>query len=311
MDQPESPNVSEAGPPEHLLIQTVTGCNGRCRFCPNSQTRRSIPVGRRMAWDLFRAVVDQSLAFGVRRFSVYLMNEPMLDPELPRRIAYIAARIRKPQYVKIISNGSLLTDRMARGLLDSGLDKLKLSIQSLDPRTYQEITGLPLACTLKNIERFLELKAARGRKRPRLEAAMVDTELTHAEIPAARRFWQTRGVPLSVQPLENRADHAGVRPSAAGGLALFKGCPRLVEQLCVLQDGRVVQCCADWEQQGVMGDLTRERLTDVWSSARYDQLRRRLAAWDVAGMICSGCRIAVARASEVATTPRQSPAEKN
>ncbi|RPJ72962.1 MAG: radical SAM protein, partial [Desulfobacteraceae bacterium] len=55
----------------------------------------------------------------------------MLDPELPRRIAAIAARIQKPQYVKIVSNGSLLTERMARGLLDSGLDKLKLSVQSL------------------------------------------------------------------------------------------------------------------------------------------------------------------------------------
>jgi hypothetical protein len=62
----------------------------------------------------------------------------------------------------------------------------------------------------------------------------------------------------------------------------------------VLQDGRVVQCCADWEQQGVMGDLTRERIHDVWRGSRYSELRSRLAAWEVAGMICAGCRIAAA-----------------
>ncbi len=295
---PAVPPVSEEnpGPPDHLLIQTVTGCNGRCRFCPNRRTRRVVPAGRRMAWDLFRAVVDQCLALGVRRFSVYLMNEPMLDPELPQRIAYIAARIQKPQYVKIVSNGSLLTERMARGLLDSGLDKLKLSVQSLDARTYQKMTGLPLARTLRNIERFLALKAARGQKRPRLEAAMVDSPLTHAGIAEARRFWQERGVALSVQPLENRAGHAAIRKTTAGNLALFKNCPRLTEQFPVLQDGRVVQCCADWEQLGVMGDLTRERVAEVWCGGRYRDLRRRLAAWDVADTICAGCRIAAAAA---------------
>jgi pyruvate-formate lyase-activating enzyme len=295
---PEALPVSEEnpGPPDHLLIQTVTGCNGRCRFCPNRRTRRVVPAGRRMEWDLFRAVVDQCLALGVRRFSVYLMNEPMLDPELPQRIAYIAARIRKPQYVKIVSNGSLLTERMARGLLDAGLDKLKLSVQSLDPRTYMDITGLPLARTLKNIERFMALKAARNQKRPRLEVAMVNSPLTRAEIPAARLVWQARGLPLSVQPMENRAGHTAIRQAATGKLTHFKTCPRLAEQLPVLQDGRVVQCCADWEQLGVMGDFTRERVGDVWNGPRYRELRRRLAAWDVAGTICAGCRIGGAAA---------------
>ncbi|MCU0561374.1 MAG: radical SAM protein [Desulfobacterales bacterium] len=297
--------LTDPGPPDHLLIQTVTGCNGRCRFCPNSKTRRSIPTGRRMAGELFRTVIDQCLELGVRRFSVYLMNEPMLDPELPQRIAYIAARIRKPQYVKVISNGSLLTERMARGLLDSGLDKLKLSVQSLDPHTYREVTGLPLARTLRNIARLMELKAAAGAKRPRLEVAMVDSELARAELPAAHRFWQAQGVRLSVQPMENRAGHAAIRQSATGNLERFTGCRRLSEQLGVLQDGRVVQCCADWEQQGVMGDLTRQRISDVWRAPRYGEFRRRLAAWDVAGMICAGCRIAAAATEH--DDPEQQP----
>lgn len=301
--------MTDPGPPDHLLIQTVTGCNGRCRFCPNCKTRRSIPVGRRMAWDLYRTVIDQCLELGVRRFSVYLMNEPMLDPELPQRIAAIAARIKKPQYVKVISNGSLLTERMARGLLDSGLDKLKLSVQSLEPRTYRQITGLPLARTLKNIERFMELKAARGTKRPRLEVAMVDSEFTRAEIPAARSFWQARGVSLAVQPMENRAGHAAIRQSATGSLERFTGCRRLSEQLCVLQDGRLVQCCADWEQHGVMGDLTRERISDVWRGSRYHEFRCRLAAWDVAGMICAGCRIAAAAVGAGVHAPAVQPTQ--
>ena len=185
-------------PPDHLQIQTVTGCNGRCAFCPNGQTLRPIPPGQRMAWDLYRSVIDQCLALPVRRFSVYLMNEPLLDPELPERIAYITARRKKPQYVKIISNGSLLTERMAKGLLDAGLDKLKLSVQSLQAETYWQIMRLRLERTLRNIDRFLELKAQGAYPRPVLEIAMVDSPQTSGEIPDARRYWEQRGIRLSV-----------------------------------------------------------------------------------------------------------------
>jgi molybdenum cofactor biosynthesis enzyme MoaA len=259
---------------------------------------RTISAGRRMAWDLYRSVIDQCLDLRVRRFSVYLMNEPMLDPELPQRIAYITARRKNPQYVKIISNGSLLTERMAKGLLASGLDKLKLSVQSLSPETYRRISGLPLDRTLRNIDRFLEIKERGGHKRPVLEVAMVDAHQTHGEIPDARRYWMQRGVRLCVQPMENRADHAGIRDTAIGPdhLQHFSHCRRVMEQIYVLSDGRMVQCCADWEQRSVMGDLTREKLADIWFGGRYSEYRRRIAAWRVQGMICEGCRIGSQRA---------------
>ena len=280
-------------PPDHLQIQTVTGCNGRCAFCPNGQTLRPIQAGQRMTWDLYRSVIDQSLALPVRRFSVYLMNEPLLDPELPGRIAYITARRRKPQYVKIISNGSLLTEPMAKGLLDAGLDKLKLSVQSLQAETYRRIMGLRLEHTLRNIDRFLELQAQGAYPRPVLEIAMVDSPQTRGEIPDARRYWTQRGIRFSVQPMENRADHASIRGLLSGAehLRHFTHCRRVREQIYVLVDGRMVQCCADWEQRSIMGDLTREKLADVWRSGRYADYRRRIAAWQVRGMLCEGCRI--------------------
>jgi molybdenum cofactor biosynthesis enzyme MoaA len=282
-----------SAPPDHLQIQTVTGCNGRCAFCPNGRTLRPIRPGQRMAWDVYRSVIDQCLELPVRRFSVYLMNEPLLDPELPQRIAYITARRKKPQYVKIISNGSLLTGRMAQGLLDAGLDKLKLSVQSLQAETYRRIMGLRLERTLRNIDRFLDLRAQGAYARPVLEIAMVDSPQTHAEIPDARRYWEGRGIRFGVQPMENRAGHAGIRNALSGAdrLREFTHCRRVREQIYVLVDGRMVQCCADWEQRSIMGDLTREKLADVWRGRRYATCRRRIAAWQVRGTICEGCRI--------------------
>ena len=245
-----------------------------------------------MDWDLYRSIVDQSIAMGIRRYSVYLMNEPMLDRELPERVAYITARIKKPQYVKVTSHCGLLTERMARGLLDSGLNKLKISVQSLNADTYRQIMGLPLEKTLKNIDRFLALKKQGGYKRPKLEIVMVDAIQTHEEISRMRQYWQDRDIALYVEPVENRANQPNIRETAVGAqkLKAFSWCRRLMEQIYILYDGRMVQCCADWEQQSVMGDLTKEKLSDIWHGKRYSDFRRRFADGDVRGMICACCR---------------------
>jgi len=278
--------------PDHVQIQTITGCNAKCIFCPNGKTRRDIPRGRRMGWNLYRSIVDQCIELGIRRYSVYLMNEPMLDRELAERVAYVSARIKKPQYVKVTSHGGLLTEHMAKALLDSGLDKLKISVQSLNADTYWNIMRLPLEKTLKNIDHFLELKKKGGYKLPRLEIVMVDSIQTHDEIPGIRRYWQDREVKLYVEPVENRADQHNIRDTAVGEhrLKTFSWCRRLMEQIYILYDGRMVQCCADWEQRSIMGDLNSHRLADIWYGQRYTDYRRRFAEGDLKGMICACCR---------------------
>lgn len=278
--------------PDHVQIQTVTGCNANCLFCPNGKTRLPIPIGRRMDEDLYRLLIDQCLALGIRRYSLYLMNEPLLDRQLPVRIAYLSARKKKPQYSKVTSHGGLLTARMAKGLLDSGLDKLKISVQSLNPDTYWKIMRLPLDQTLRNIDRFLELKAQGHYKLPRLQIVMVDSSLTHAEIPSNQHYWQQRGIELYVEPVENRANQKHIRQTALGteNLRSFTWCRRLMEQIYVLYDGRLVQCCADWEQLSIMGDLTQESLADTWYGAHYRDYRERFATGEIKGMICEECR---------------------
>jgi molybdenum cofactor biosynthesis enzyme MoaA len=245
-----------------------------------------------MNWDLYRSVVDQCLELGLRRYTLYLMNEPMLDRELPQRVAYISGRIRKPQYTKTTSHGGLLTERMAQGLLDSGLDKLKISVQSLNPERYWNIMHLRLEKTLRNIDRFLDLKVRGRYRRTKLEIVVVDSIHNHDEIPDIQKYWQEREIKLVVEPVENRADHSTIRQAAVGFSELipFAWCRRLREQLYVLQDGRVLMCCADWEQRTVLGDLTTTPLRDIWHGEHYTELRRRFAAGDLKGTLCDGCR---------------------
>jgi len=225
--------AASASPPDHAQIQTVTGCNAACIFCPNAKTRGLPPLGRIMDWDLYRLVVDQCLALKVRRYSLYLMNEPLLDRDLAERIAYITSRKKQKQYTKVTTHGGLLTERMAKGMLDSGLDKLKISVQSLNPKRYWTIMRLPLNRLLKNVDRFLKLKEQGGYVKPKLEIVTVDSIYNHDEIFDIRHYWRRRGIPIYIEPVENRANHQSIRSAAVGSrpLQVFNWCRRLMEQI--------------------------------------------------------------------------------
>jgi MoaA/NifB/PqqE/SkfB family radical SAM enzyme len=277
--------------PRHVQIQTVSGCNANCVFCPNKKTELDIPMGRRMDWGLYRSIVDQCVELGVPRFSPYLMNEPMLDPEIPERIAYISKRKKSWQFTKINSHGGLLTERMAQGLLDSGLNKLHFSVQGLDPDVYWRIMRLKLDKTLRNIERFLELKEQGNYKLPKVKVLMLDTSEIHGHLSRIRQYWKSLGVRVKINQIENRANHCGIQANeiAVRDLQPFDWCCRLFNQIYVLYDGRLVQCCADWEQSSIMGDLSKEPLYAIWHGPRYMKLRQKFLDGQIAGMLCDGC----------------------
>lgn len=277
--------------PRHAQVQTVTGCNADCVFCPNRKTALTIPMGRQMDMALFRRIADELIDGGVERISPYLMNEPMLDSELPARVAYVTGRKQPRQYTKINSHGGLLTERMAQALLDSGLDRLNFSVHGIEPEPYERVMHLKLDRVLANIDRFLELKHAGGYKKPRVRISMLVTKVLEPQLPKIREYWGARGIKINLNRIENRGAHQGIEADALAPrqLEAFDWCSRMFEQVYVLYDGRLVLCCADWEQAAVMGDASKQTIGDIWRGRRYTEFRRRFLAGQVTGMLCEHC----------------------
>jgi len=101
--------------PRNIQIQTQTGCNADCVFCPYGATADSQAKGK-MDWGLFRKIVDESAHYRVRRISPYLMNEPFVDREIFERSRYINEANPRPKVI-ITTNGSLLTPPVVDQLL--------------------------------------------------------------------------------------------------------------------------------------------------------------------------------------------------
>lgn len=276
--------------PRVIQIQTRTGCNAKCVFCPNSLLADKIP-SHAMEWELFTKIADEITRHPVARISPYLMNEPLMDRELGEKIRYLAERKQPGTVIKINSNGALLDEEMGEQLIESGLDRINFSVHGIRKETYEsQMVGMRLERVLENIDRFLALREKKGSTRPRVRVTMVRTQAIEKELDEIMAYWKKRGVKVNVRPLENRAQ----KEIAAKSLnpkkwRPFTFCNRLFEQAYVLSNGDVVLCCVDWERTTILGNLREQTLEEVWNSEQFMEIRRKYLRGDLDGLLCKRC----------------------
>lgn len=280
--------------PRNIQIQTGTGCNADCVFCPYGETYETQPKGA-MEWDLFRKIVDESARYRVRRISPYLMNEPFADRHIFEKIAYIN-KVNPRARVVITSNGSLLTPAVVEKLLalGGGVHELALSVQGMDPDAYRRTMrgNMSLEKTLANVNHLIAAMRERGLKRPKLWITMVDTDLIDAREAVA--YWQARGVSSRYTRLENRGGNiAGAELfSRSHHMQYFSTCTRLFKQMYIMFNGDVVLCCTDYSRKEILGNVREKSLYAVWNGERAVEIRRKFLSDRIGELVlCGQCKI--------------------
>lgn len=281
------------GPPR-VQIQTQSGCNGRCVFCPNEAVLKSDLKQGRMAPYLFHKIIDELAQFPPRRISPYLMNEPLLDLRLPDFIRYVAQKVPTATTL-VTTNGENLKEEIGRGLIDSGLKRLKVSLQSLNPEVNRQLMG-PSCDSEKIVRNILDFKRLMREKRAKhldLRVSMIVTKSNAGEIDETRRFWKKHGIRLVTSALENR----GGNIDAAGSLNphdmshLCGDCIRPSREMCILWNGDVVLCCVDWWRTTILGNVAEKSVQEIWNGPRLNEIRQALARDDHGALpeICVNC----------------------
>src|SRR3954449_8987820 len=120
--------------PVCLYLETTNRCNLLCTTCPRSFEDLEAPAD--MSWQLFTRIVDQFP--NIARVVLHGVGEPMMVRALPRMIRYLKDR---GTYVLFNTNGTLLTPRKGRELIDSGLDELRVSLDAAEPAAFALVRG--------------------------------------------------------------------------------------------------------------------------------------------------------------------------
>ncbi|WP_103061932.1 GTP 3',8-cyclase MoaA [Actinomyces qiguomingii] len=179
-----------------LRLSVTDRCNLRCTYCMPAQGLQWLPGPQLLTVDeiarLARLAVEQ---LGVERVRL-TGGEPLLRRDLEDIVAAVAAlRTRhtgdKPD-IGLTTNG-LGLDRRAAGLRTAGLDRVNISIDTLDQREYATLTRRD---RLADVLRGVDGAQAAGLFPIKVNAVAVPGELTERAprllAQCLRRGWQLR-----------------------------------------------------------------------------------------------------------------------
>lgn len=169
----------------------------------------------------------------------------------------------------MISNGSLLTEDLARGLIEAGLDAINISVDASGKEVFERTRlHLDYDTVIGNVRTFVRLRGEAGKRRPRLILSFVRQDNSADE----QRFideWRQVADKIHITDLHNWAG------TLHGRSDVRYPCYRLWQTFTVLWDGRVSLCCADFDGRNVLGDMRTSTLAEIWNGPIYRAMRRQ------------------------------------
>lgn len=249
--------------PEIVQIESTNMCNAKCVFCPRDEMHRVQGV---MSLDLFRKVVDECAELGITHVRMHNYGEAFMDRRLVEKIAY--AKQKGIREVGMISNGSLITESVARAMIEAGLDAINISVDAGGREVFESTRlGLNYDKVIANIERIVRVRAELGKRRPKLILSFV-RQNNSADEQAFIEHWKNIADKIHVTDLHNWAGTLNAESD------VNYPCYRPWLTFTVLWDGRVSLCCADFDGRHVLGDLNTSTIQDIWNGPPYLEARR-------------------------------------
>ena len=121
------------GAPVSLTLEPTTACNLKCPECPSGLNSFTRPTGK-MDIDLFKKIIDEQYST-LTYLLLYFQGEPYLHPAFTNMIKYAS---QKNIYTATSTNAHFLTEENCRKTIESGLDRIIISIDGIDQMTYQQ-----------------------------------------------------------------------------------------------------------------------------------------------------------------------------
>ncbi|NOY07469.1 MAG: radical SAM protein [Spirochaetes bacterium] len=175
----------------YLRISVTDRCNLRCIYCMPEEKTFKKSHKENMSFDYIVKVAEAAVSIGVNKIRL-TGGEPLVK----HGIVKLVSMLKKVKGIKLIAmtTNAVLLDRLAVPLKKAGLDSINISLDTLDPVRYRELTRIG------DISRVLDgLRAAQKLHFKKIKINMVVMEDTgDMEIEAMRRFCIVEGLELQL-----------------------------------------------------------------------------------------------------------------
>jgi len=184
--------------PKILWIELTSKCPFDCIFC----TRKSrFGAGRNLDFEIYERVIAE-----LEAPDFICLNYSGESIYYPRLLEAIRLAASTGALTELVTAFSTVSKPLLEGIVDSGLDRLAVSLHSMDARQYQDIYQFGSLDLLKQrVDDFLELKAVRGLQKPRLNFCFVAMQENIGQLSGVAEYAKSVGVQeISVHPIIGR-----------------------------------------------------------------------------------------------------------
>ena len=252
-----------------VRYEVTDKCNASCIMCPRDEHEYGREHGI-MDQSLYEQSIDEIVSLGAKKVVLTGFGEPMLDRKLELKISYAKSKGLKTYF---ITNGSVLTDKRARSILEAGLDEMRVSFYGMGSDTYNAVMqGLEYEKTKKGLLSFLKL---RDKISPdtKVQLSYLILPENKKDTKAFQEYWEPKVEALEIWMPHNFGDGRSYR-ERSGGEIIKSTCGRPESGPLQIQwNGEVVPCCYDYNNKIVLGNAFAQPILEILNNSKYRLLR--------------------------------------
>jgi radical SAM protein with 4Fe4S-binding SPASM domain len=297
-----SGKILHRGLPFSLSVEPSTTCNLRCPECPSGLRSFSRPTGNMISSTL-DSLLDE-IGDTLSYINFYFQGEPFLNPNF-LELAHRASQ--SGVFCSTSTNAHYITEKNVDEVIDSGLDKIIISIDGTTQETYESYRrGGRLEKVLDGSRLLVEAKKRQAAKAPHLVFQFLVVKPNEHQVPEVFELAREIGVDevkLKTAQLYDYENGNELMPENEEYSRYVKGpdgkfqlknsykdsCWRMWQGCVLTWDGKVVPCCFDKDAHHSLGTFPETTFKEIWRSSAYEEFRKAVFSGRDQIEICRNC----------------------
>ncbi|MDX1653546.1 MAG: radical SAM/SPASM domain-containing protein [Brumimicrobium sp.] len=295
-------SIRSAGLPFAASIEPTTACNLGCPECPSGLKQFSRPTGKLNA-ELHSKMLSQ-LGNQLFYINYYFQGEPFLHPDF---LDLIKTAKKRNIYTATSTNAHFITKEKSYEIVESGLDRMIISIDGLTQETYEQYRKQgKLEKVIEGTKFMVEAKKALKSSTPHLIFQFLVVKPNEHEVENVFKLGKEMGIDevrlktAQLYDYENgnplmpvNEKYARYRKNKQGKFVpkyhLKDHCWRMWSSTVLTWDGKVVPCCFDKDAKHVLGDINHISFKKIWGNPAYKNFRNSVFSDRKSIDICQNC----------------------
>lgn len=290
------------GLPISMAIEPTTACNLRCPECPSGLRSFSRPTGK-LDTSLFEKIMND-VSEHLLYLTFYFQGEPYLNPQF---LEMVEIASKHKIYTTTSTNAHFLDDNNAKKTVESGLDRLIISIDGASQETYESYRKEgDLTKVLEGTKNMLKWRKVLKTNKPKVVWQFLVVKPNEHEIPKIKQLAKEYGVDkvafktAQIYDYKNGSDlipsvdkYSRYKKNQDGTYSiknkLENKCWKMWQSCVITWDGQVIPCCFDKDATHSMGNVAEESFDKIWFSKPYVKFRKSLLTSRSEIEICKNC----------------------